>query len=225
MVMDFFNRLGKSRVDSVKNKVQAKKYAAVAKAKGKAASKFNAAADAPMKAAKKKAKGGKKGAEEKGDAKKGGKMGLFGRKKKAKQAAASQQQAVQYQQSAPEMMADDGAMQHTRAINVEELVDDRSQDCVGWVVALNGDLKGRDFRLTPGKNILGTSAQSEIVLTDQYMSSRHATINYEDGKFSFIDLDSTNGSYLNEKRISREELIDNDRIRLGRTELKFKSLF
>jgi len=220
MVFDFFKGLARSRVSGVESKLQAKKYAAVAKAKSKASTKFNAAVDAPVKAAQKagqKAAGGAKaGAQGAGQQKdKGGQMGLFGGKNKG-------QAPVQQQQAMPEM--DDG-MQHTRAINIEELVDDRSQDCVGWVVALSGELKGRDFRLTPGKNVIGTSANCDVVLTDQYMSGRHATINYEYQRFTLIDLDSTNGTYLNDKRVSREELIDNDRVRLGRTELKFKSLF
>jgi hypothetical protein len=218
MVFDFLKGLGRSRVSGVETKLQAKKFSAVAKAKSKVSTKFNAAVDAPMKAAQKKAAGGGKAAGQQPAPQqkdKGGQMGLFGGKNKG-QAPVPQQQAM------PEM--DDG-MQHTRAINIEELVDDRSQDCVGWVVALSGELKGRDFRLTPGKNVLGTSATCDVVLTDQYMSGRHATINYEDQRFTLIDLDSTNGTYLNDKRVSREELIDNDRVRLGRTELKFKSLF
>lgn len=223
MVFDFLKGLGRSRVSGVESKINAKKFSAIAKAKSKVATKFNAAVDAPLKAAQKAGqkavKGGAKGAEGAGQQKeKGGQMGLFGKKNKGQ--APVQQQAQQ--QAMPEV--DDG-MQHTRAINIEELVDDRSQDCVGWVVALSGELKGRDFRLTPGKNLLGTSATCDVVLTDQYMSGRHASINYEDQRFTLIDLDSTNGTYLNDKRISREELIDNDRIRLGRTELKFKSLF
>lgn len=223
MVFEFLKALGRSRVSGVESKVNAKKYSAIAKAKGKAASKFNAAVDAPLKAAQKAGqkavKGAAKGAQGAGQQKeKGGQMGLFGKKDKGQAPVQQQQQ----QQAMPDV--DDG-MQHTRAINIEELVDDRSQDCVGWVVALAGELKGRDFRLTPGKNLLGTSATCDVVLTDQYMSGRHASINYEDQRFTLIDLDSTNGTYLNDKRISREELIDNDRIRLGRTELKFKSLF
>ncbi len=212
MVFDFFKALGRSKVSGAQSKVQAKKYSVVAKAKGKAASKFNKAVESPMKAAQKKAKGGAKAAKKK---KKGDQMGLFGKKDKG-------QDSSQQQMFAQEM--DDG-MQHTRAINIADLVDDRSQDCVGWIVALNGDIKGRDFRLTPGKNVIGTSADCDVVLTDQYMSSRHSTINYEEGRFTLIDLDSTNGTYVNEKRVAREELIDNDKIRLGRTDLKFKSLF
>ncbi len=217
MVMEFIRSLGRSRVTGVQSKIKGKQYSTVARAKGKSASKFNAAVDAPMQAVKKKSKRrDKDGGDQTASEKKGGKMGLFGRKKKQPPAPSSQR-------AAPE--SDDSGMQQTRAISIGEIVDDRSQDCVGWLVALTGELKGRDFRLTPGKNLIGTSANCEVVLTDQYMSARHATVNYEEGRFTFTDLDSTNGSYVNEKRVAREELIDNDKIRLGRTELKFKSLF
>ncbi len=216
MVFDFFKSLGRSRVSGVESRVKAKKYSAIAQARSKAATKFNDAIDKPLDAAKNKAKGAvgaqKAGA---GDEKGGKKMGLFGRKKGASAPVGHEAQGA---------VSDEG-VEKTRAISIEDIVDDRSQDCVGWVVALQGELKGRDFRLTPGKNVLGTSADCDVVLTDQYMSSRHATINYEDKRFTLVDLDSTNGTYVNERRVSREEIIDNDSLRLGRTQLKFKSLF
>jgi len=210
MVFDFLKGLGRSRVTGVEATVQAKKFGAVAKAKGKVANKFNQVVDAPVKAAKKKAKGGDKDQAEKP---KGEKMGLFGRKKRASQ---------------PQQMVQDDVpdgMQQTRAFNIDEIMDAKAKEVVGWLVALNGELKGRDFRITPGKNVIGTAANSDIVLTDKYMSSRHATINYENMKFTLVDLDSTNGTFVNDKRVSREELIDNDRVRLGKTDLKFKSLY
>jgi pSer/pThr/pTyr-binding forkhead associated (FHA) protein len=48
----------------------------------------------------------------------------------------------------------------------------------------------------------------------------------KEGKFFLTDLDSTNGTYLNQERnsISREEIKDNDLIRLGEVTLKFKCL-
>lgn len=216
MVFDFIKSLGRSRVSGVESKISAKKYGAIAKARSKASTKFNDAIDKPMDAAKKKAKGKVSGGGDKKQKEdKGGKnMGLFGKKKGAQQAPVQEAQGG----------AEEG-VEKTRAISIDDIVDDRSQDCVGWVVVLSGELKGRDFRLTPGKNTIGTSADCDVVLTDQYMSSRHATINYEEKSFTLVDLDSTNGSYVNERRISREEIIDNDSLRLGRTQLKFKSLF
>lgn len=106
-----------------------------------------------------------------------------------------------------------------------QVAPERSRECVGWVVILNGTGKGQDFRLVTGKNVMGTAADCDIVLPDKYMSSRHAVLRHEEGTFMLVDLDSTNGTYVNEHKVSKEELIDNDRIRLGRTELKFKSLY
>ena len=76
-----------------------------------------------------------------------------------------------------------------------------------------------------GVNHIGAGADNDIVITDEYLSSRHAAIRYEDGRYEFKDNDSTNGSFLNEKRVTKDELIDNDTIRLGRTELRFKALY
>jgi len=139
-------------------------------------------------------------------------MGLFGRKKRTQSEPAMQQ-------AAPEP----GFGDKTQFITA--MADDTPKACVGWLVALNGALKGHDFRIVDGKNMIGTAADADIVLTDQYMSSRHAVLRHEDGQFILVDLDSTNGTYVNENRVSKEELIDNDRVRLGRTELKFKSLY
>ncbi|HEV8319994.1 MAG TPA: FHA domain-containing protein [Myxococcota bacterium] len=96
---------------------------------------------------------------------------------------------------------------------------------VGWLVAMDGNHKGQDFRLHAGKNIIGTAADCDIVITDSYISSKHANIKFENEQYVLIDLDSTNGTCVNDHRITKEELIDNDVVRLGRTNLKFKALF
>ena len=214
MVFDFFKNLGQQRVDAAVNKARGKAMSAQARAKGKAAGAFNKAVDAPGKAAKKAVKGGKKAAQKRpqkkgGGGDKGGGMGWFSRDKGGGNAP----QEDAYEQ--PEA---------TVAIDLSALAAASFQPCVGWVVVLNGELRGRDFRLVDGKNTMGTAADCDVVLTDPYLSSHHAVIRHENGEFTFVDLDSTNGSYVNERRVSREDLIDNDKIRLGRTEIKFKSL-
>lgn len=102
----------------------------------------------------------------------------------------------------------------------------RRTPVVGWLVALNGPQKGEDFRLREGKNSLGSAEDAEITVRDQAVSSRHASISYREGKFSIVDLDSTNGTFLNDnaEQIARAELMDNDVIRVGETTLKFKCL-
>lgn len=97
---------------------------------------------------------------------------------------------------------------------------------VGWFVALDGQHKGEDFRLREGQNTVGSDASCDILLSDSTISAKHASLRYKEGKFVLTDLDSTNGSYLNDRAdpIAREELNDNDIVRLGDVRLKFKSL-
>lgn len=218
MVFDFFKNLAQQRVDGAVNQVKAKQVGAVARAKGKAAGTFNNAVDAPLKAAKKGVQAARQGS---GPAKKpqappppaqdnkGDGMSWFSRKK---------DDAPAPQGAGP------GPADHTVAIDLASIQLQTFQPVVGWVVVLNGELRGRDFRLVDGKNTMGTAADCDVVLTDPYLSSHHAVIRHENGEFTLTDLDSTNGSFVNERRISREDLIDNDKVRLGRTELKFKSL-
>lgn len=97
---------------------------------------------------------------------------------------------------------------------------------VGWFVALDGQQKGEDFRVRDGQNTIGSDASCDIVLTDTTISGKHASLRYKEGKFILSDLDSTNGSYLNNDNdsIAREELKDNDVVRFGDVKLKFKCL-
>lgn len=97
---------------------------------------------------------------------------------------------------------------------------------MGWVVVLEGNDKGRDFRVRDGQNSLGSDPSCSIVISHPTISGKHASLRAQDGKFFLTDLDSTNGTYLNrdEKRIAREEIKDNDLIRLGEVTLKFKCL-
>lgn len=100
---------------------------------------------------------------------------------------------------------------------------DKSREVCGWMVALNGQHKGEDFRLRVGKNVIGTAADCDIVLTDKKISRKHATIRFEGGEFQIADLDSSNGCFVNEEKIQKHDLIDNDIIKLGDIEFEFKA--
>jgi pSer/pThr/pTyr-binding forkhead associated (FHA) protein len=106
------------------------------------------------------------------------------------------------------------------------LTEQKKSPVVGWLVALDGEQKGEDFRIRDGPNVLGSGAECEIQIRDGTISSRHASLRCKDMKFYLTDLDSTNGTYLNHssEAIAREELRDNDVVRLGAISLKFKCL-
>jgi pSer/pThr/pTyr-binding forkhead associated (FHA) protein len=101
---------------------------------------------------------------------------------------------------------------------------------VGWLVALTGNHRGDDFRIREGKNSIGSAPGVDILITDGHISSKHANINYivrgDERVFVLVDLDSTNGTFLNDsdEMVYHEELVDNDTITFGTTRCKFKCL-
>jgi hypothetical protein len=104
------------------------------------------------------------------------------------------------------------------------LADKRKPPVVGWFVALTGEHKGEDFRIREGPNTIGSAQDADIVLRDNAISGKHASLRYKDERFTITDLDSTNGTFLNDRAdpIAREELKDNDVVRIGGVSLKFK---
>jgi Inner membrane component of T3SS, cytoplasmic domain len=116
--------------------------------------------------------------------------------------------------------------QGTALVNVSDLgrsaKDAKKGAVCGWLVALSGQHEGEDFRLRVGKNVIGTAADCEVVLTDKKVSRKHATIRYEGGEFQIADLDSSNGTFVNDEKVQKHPLIDNDVVKLGDIEFEFK---
>ena len=94
---------------------------------------------------------------------------------------------------------------------------------LGWLVPVQGPQRGELFTLSPA-SVIGKDPGCTIVLQDGYMSSKHAEIKAEGGIWVLKDLGSTNGTYVNDKRVDKQELVDNDMIMFGKCLVKFKSL-
>jgi hypothetical protein len=95
---------------------------------------------------------------------------------------------------------------------------------VGWVVPLGGPNQFQTFKLGQGATRLGTGGGSQVVVVDSFMSTEHAEIICSASGFVLNDLGSTNGTYVNSRRVSSHELVDNDVFKLGKTDFKFKSI-
>lgn len=95
---------------------------------------------------------------------------------------------------------------------------------VGWIVALNGADAYRTQRLKPGITKIGTAPPADIVVNDGFMSTEHCHIQCSPAGFVLVDNNATNGTYVNDKRVQKHELVDNDTITLGKTNFKFKSI-
>ena len=68
---------------------------------------------------------------------------------------------------------------------------------------------------------IGRDSSNDIQIHDTEISRRHARIVREGHVFVWEDAKSSNGSFVNQKRVDRHELKTGDRIRLGRTWLLF----
>ena len=85
-------------------------------------------------------------------------------------------------------------------------------------VVRSGRDMGRTVALSTGQTItLGRLKDCDVVVDDESASRRHCTIGVRDGVCVVSDLQSANGTYVNDHRIATIELRRTDRIRIGST--------
>ena len=96
---------------------------------------------------------------------------------------------------------------------------------VAWLIGLTGNCRGESFPVRMGRNVLGRDRRSDIVVNDGFMSTEHCQINCSPQGFTLVDAGSTNGCYVNDRKITQKhDLVDNDLVTLGKTNFKFKSI-
>ena len=77
-------------------------------------------------------------------------------------------------------------------------------------------MEGREHKLSPGDTIGREGC--EVVLPDPEVSRRHATIRDAGGSLAIEDLGSTNGTYVNDRRVHGVQVLAaGDTVRLGNT--------
>ncbi len=87
-----------------------------------------------------------------------------------------------------------------------------------WLVLLSGPTAGARYPLRGAVTRLGRSAKNDVVIDGEdasVVSSNHLEIRREGNRFRLFDLGSTNGTYVQDRRVS-EAALDHDMvIRLG----------
>jgi serine phosphatase RsbU (regulator of sigma subunit)/pSer/pThr/pTyr-binding forkhead associated (FHA) protein len=87
---------------------------------------------------------------------------------------------------------------------------------------IRGAQPGKRFVLDCDRAIIGRSAECEVTLEDQAVSRRHAAIVLDRGRFFVEDLQSRNGTFVNdEKVIDRQPLRDGDHLVICNSEFRF----
>ena len=112
-------------------------------------------------------------------------------------------------QAHEEVETDDGILRRSRAgPGVLELLD-------------SGELSPA-FPLDKESVQIGRIADNDIVLPDPNVSRVHARVEKRTAAYQITDLESTNGTWVNERRVSSVKLKENDVIRLGSTRFIFR---
>ena len=91
------------------------------------------------------------------------------------------------------------------------------------VVVHRGASKGARFLIAQDRTSIGRSPESEIFLDDVTVSRSHAVIDRTATGFTFTDLGSLNGTYINNQSMKSAALVCGDEIQIGKFHLIFIS--
>ncbi|MEY3736836.1 MAG: hypothetical protein RLZZ251_552 [Actinomycetota bacterium] len=109
----------------------------------------------------------------------------------------------------------DGATQEER-----EVLSNLPSGCA-MLIALGGPARGSRFLLDKAVTKIGRSTENDIFLDDITVSRKHVLIErFQDG-FSFRDLGSLNGTYLDGQIASKGQLKDGSELQIGKFRLHF----
>lgn len=85
-----------------------------------------------------------------------------------------------------------------------------------------GTAVGKTFYLKASPMIIGRHESCDIILNDHSVSRHQAKIECRQGEYILTDLASTNGTFVNGKRVTTHPLKDGDTIKAGTSLLFFK---
>lgn len=92
---------------------------------------------------------------------------------------------------------------------------------MAWLLALNGDLLGKWFVLEP-PCLVGRAALNHVIIDDPRVSRQHAKIAQEENGYVIYDLNSANGTFVDEQPVKRKRLEFGQTIRFGPYAFTFK---
>lgn len=90
------------------------------------------------------------------------------------------------------------------------------------LVGLNGAHAGKRYVVNRSGATLGRNGGNDVVVQDASISGQHATISEQNGSWRVKDEGSSNGTYVNGKKVDSSPLEPNDKIVFGKVELRFE---
>jgi hypothetical protein len=99
----------------------------------------------------------------------------------------------------------------------------RSESGGAELVLLTGSSDGRRIRLRGAGQVIGRSSEADVEIDDPYASEFHARVGLQDQRIVVHDLGSTNGTYVNGRRVTSPTTVSRgDTVQIGKTTLEVR---
>lgn len=83
------------------------------------------------------------------------------------------------------------------------------------------DIGGKRFHLTGEVTVIGRGSEADIVVDDTGVSRRHVRLEVTEFGTILTDLKSTNGTFVEDQRVTEVTLVDGNSITVGRTTIMY----
>ena len=99
----------------------------------------------------------------------------------------------------------------------------RSEAGGAELVVLTGSTDARRIRLRGQGQVIGRSPEADLAVDDPYASEFHARVGLQDERVVVHDLGSTNGTYVNGRRVTSPTTVSRgDTVQIGKTTLEVR---
>lgn len=89
------------------------------------------------------------------------------------------------------------------------------------LVLMEGKKVKEEYQLDENELTIGRSEENKIILKNETVSRKHAIVKKENNQYKIADLGSSNGTFVNDKKIKEKALSKGDEIKVGKFVLKF----
>jgi hypothetical protein len=119
---------------------------------------------------------------------------------------------------------DERVRRQARPIAPQELPDDRPSSETGCYIEVQGPGERLLIPLGSGVTHIGRGLAADLRLDEDSVSRRHAILVYRRSGSRILDDRSSNGTFVNGRRVTQADLHDGDVLVLGRVVLRYLEL-
>jgi hypothetical protein len=92
------------------------------------------------------------------------------------------------------------------------------------IVVTAGENIGTEIALSGRQLTIGRAGDSDLIVDDEYTSTHHAKLVFINGEWLIQDLDSTNGTLLDGKKVATTTVVPlNTQVRVGQTSFELRA--